>query len=258
MSRSKTIPAVLTIAGSDSGGGAGIQADLKVFAATGVHGLCVITNITAQNPRRVAEILPTPARMVRSQVDSVSEFKPAAAKTGMLYRKEIVQEVIRFASGFNGFLVVDPILVSTSGRALLEKTAFPYLDRLLELASLATPNVAEAGILAGSSIRTPDQALAAARAIRKRYGCAVLLKGGHLPGGPTCIDFLCTDEGEWLIELPRIPRIKTHGTGCTYSAAIAAFVARGQPLLESVTRARELIHRSIAGHRTCSGHPILS
>jgi hydroxymethylpyrimidine/phosphomethylpyrimidine kinase len=246
--RAINLPVALTIAGSDSGGEAGIQADLKTFALLQVHGTCAITCVTAQNRQSVARLQPCAPAMVRSQIEAVAGAMPlAAAKTGMLYSAAIVAEVAAFfRSTRNLPLVVDPVMVATSGRRLLQAGGLAALrSDLLPLATLVTPNVAEAEILTGRKIGSLEELRAAASTIHRQFGCAALVKGGHFRGTGDAVDFLYSGEGEWMLTTPRIRRGGRHGTGCVYSAAITAWVARGSSLEKAVERAKNYIARSI-------------
>ena len=237
MSRIVKRPVALTIAGSDSGGGAGIQADLKTFAALGVHGASAITCLTAQNPRRIAAIEPCSPEMVRQQIQAVfDELPPAAAKTGLLFSEEIVRVVAGFfKTQKRPALVVDPVMVSTSGTSLLEPAAIKILrEQLLPLATLVTPNLDEAAILAGHKIVSVEAMRMAAREIYAQSGCAVLVKGGHLRGLREAVDILFDGRSEWLLSAPFVKGVSTHGTGCTYSAAITAALALGHDLPRAV------------------------
>jgi hydroxymethylpyrimidine/phosphomethylpyrimidine kinase len=230
-------PVALTIAGSDSGGGAGVQADLKTFTALGVHGASAITCLTAQNPRRVLAVVPCPPRMVRQQIQAVFEaLPPAAIKTGMLFSAEIIRAVADALPGKRRTsLVVDPVMIATSGAALLKPAAVQTLcQRLLPLATLVTPNLDETEILAGRKIASVDDMRSAAREIQARYGCATLVKGGHLRGLREAVDIFFDGRTELLLSAPFIRGVSTHGTGCTYSAAIAAALARGCDLSQAV------------------------
>jgi hydroxymethylpyrimidine kinase/phosphomethylpyrimidine kinase len=249
MAAVKLKPVALTIAGSDSGGGAGIQADLKTFAALGVHGASAITCITAQNPGAISRLEACAPKMVRAQIEAVFAWSPpAAAKTGLLYSAAIVREVARFFGQTRGVpLVVDPVMIATSGRRLLQRDAVGILRReLLPLAALVTPNLPEAEVLTGKRIRTPEELRGAARIIYQSCGCAALVKGGHLAGGDMAVDFLCGAEGEWMLSAPRIKGVVLHGAGCTYSAAITAWLARGKSLGESVELGKTHIATLIA------------
>ena len=236
----------LTIAGSDSGGGAGIQADLRTFAAHDVHGTCAITAVTAQNSVTVTDYLALEPRMVAAQIETVAEDMPVSAvKTGMLANRGII-EVVAETLGRAGLrqLVVDPVMVAKSGDRLLDPAAEQaYVERLFPLATLLTPNLPEAEALIGKSVRTLEAMHQAARELRARGVGAVLVKGGHLEGAPVDVFF----DGEVLEELPgtRIETKNTHGTGCTYSAAIAARLALGEPLLEAVRGAKAYLTEAI-------------
>ncbi len=237
-------PVALTIAGSDSGGDAGIQADLKTFADLGVHGTTAITCLTAQNPGKISRLEPCRPIMVRAQLEAiVAHFAPAAAKTGLLYSPAIIREVaIFFMRNPLIPLVVDPVMVSTSGRRLLQIEGFKALKKqLLPIAALVTPNLAEAEILTGKKIRSLTQLRAAAGAIYRTFGCAALVKGGHLPGTGEAVDFFHGWEGEWMLSSPRAANVALHGAGCTYSAAITAWLARGKSRIKSVELAKQYI-----------------
>src|SRR5436190_15154996 len=190
MAKAKRIPIALTIAGSDSGGGAGIQADLKTFAALKVHGTSAITCLTAQNPRRVRAIEPCSASMVWEQIIAVfEELPPAAVKTGMLFSAEIIRVVAKELRKRRCALVVDPVMIATSGAELLQKDAVRALTtKLLPLAKVITPNVPEAEVLLETKIRELEDLRRAARELFERYGCAALVKGGHLKAGDEAID----------------------------------------------------------------------
>jgi hydroxymethylpyrimidine/phosphomethylpyrimidine kinase len=244
------LPVALTIAGSDSGGGAGIQADLKAFARLKVHGATAITCITAQNRKAVLRLEPCPPELVRAQIKAVfAQSRPRAAKTGVLYSAAIIREVVRFFENAGDVpLVVDPVMAATSGRVLLLPSALRILEReLLPMAALVTPNLAEAEALTGRRIRSIQDLRAAARSIQRQYGCAALVKGGHCDHGNHATDFLCTDEGEWSFSAPRIKHVSLHGAGCAYSAAITAWLARGRPLSDAIERAKEYIGEEVLG-----------
>jgi hydroxymethylpyrimidine/phosphomethylpyrimidine kinase len=250
--RAPNMPVALTIAGSDSGGEAGVQADLKTFAALKVHGASAITCVTAQNRKSVARIEPCSPAMVRAQIEAVAGAMPlASAKTGMLYSAAIVREVAAFIKRTPSLpLVVDPVMMSSSGRRLLQSDGLAALQRdLLPLAALVTPNVAEAEILIGSKIATVQELRAAAGTIYRRFGCAALVKGGHLAGTSEAVDFLYSGRGEWMLAAPRAKGSGWHGTGCAFSAAIAAWLARGRSLEKSVELAKKYITRSIYASR---------
>ena len=242
--RLRSLPVVLTIAGSDSGGGAGIQADLKTFTAMGVFGTSAITCITAQNPDAVTGIEAVSSRLIAAQIRAVATgFPVAATKTGMLFLAPVIRTVAKVLQEVgNGPLVVDPVMVATSGARLLRQDAMDALCRLiLPAATVITPNLNEAEILAGCRIRTLPQLQQAARIIAARFGTACVAKGGHLGGG-TVVDVLCTgDDNMTLFKAPRVRTRGTHGTGCTFSAALAAALARGEPLHEAVALAKHFV-----------------
>ncbi len=258
MTQRKSVPVALTIAGSDSGGGAGLQADLHTFASLGVHGTSAVTCVTAQNPRGVTGVQAIQPRLVRRQLDAIlAELPPGACKTGMLYSEPIIRVVSAWAKALGRSgppLIVDPVMVATSGAMLLQAGAVRALRRrLLPLASLVTPNVDEAMVLSGLAIRTPDDLRTAARRIHEESGCAVLAKGGHLRGLREAIDIFYDGRTELLLSAPFVRGVSTHGTGCTYSAAIAAWCARGLPPIRAVRRAKEFISAAIAGSRVLPG-----
>lgn len=236
----------LSIAGSDSGGGAGIQADLLTFAAHGIHGTTAITAITAQNTVAVTAWQALDPAMVRAQIEAVaSDMQVGAFKTGMLANRGIIEEVARVVAerGLPN-LVVDPVMVAKSGDRLLDAEAeAAYREHLFPLARLITPNLPEAEVLLGRRIRSVEEMKEAAIDF-KRFGCrAVLVKGGHLEGDPTDVLW----DGETLHELltRRIETRNTHGTGCTYSAAIVAHLCRGQNLETAVRGAKEYLTEAI-------------
>lgn len=241
------IPIALTIAGSDSGGGAGIQADLKAFHAFGVFGTSVITALTAQNTLGVTGVHAVPPDFVRAQLDAVAtDLRPAALKTGMLATAEIVEAV---AAGIEahglGNVVADPVMIATSGDRLLDTGAERAIsERLLPLVALVTPNLDEAALLVGAPVETVAQMEEAARVLVSRGARAALVKGGHLAGDEV-VDVLF--DGAALARWRR-PRVRTsagHGTGCTLSAAIAAGLAHGRSLHGAVEDALDYVHRAI-------------
>jgi hydroxymethylpyrimidine/phosphomethylpyrimidine kinase len=260
MSKKRNLPVALTIAGSDSGGGAGIQADLKTFAALGVHGTSAITCVTAQNPRKVLGVEACSPAMVRKQMEAVfSELRPAAVKTGMLYSAGIVRTVADFFRRRRDVpLVVDPVMIATSGARLLKADAVEVLRKeLLPLATLVTPNLAEAAVLSGKMPRDVEDMRRAARRIWERFGCAALVKGGHLRGGREAVDIFFDGKNELLLTAPFVRGVKTHGTGCVYSAAIVAHLADGSDLAGAVAGAKEFISRAIGGSKIAGEHGIL-
>ncbi len=259
--RRASFPIVLTIAGSDSGGGAGIQADLKTFTALGCHGTTAITCITAQNPKSVFGIQPIRADIVRKQIEALfAELLPRAVKTGMLFSTEIINEVTDFFSrGKRPTLVVDPVMVATSGAVLLKPSAIRALkEHLLPLATLVTPNLDEAQLLVGRELSSLEDLLDAAEELHAKFGCAALVKGGHLELGDDAIDVLFDGKNFTVLKARRVRGISTHGTGCTYSAAIAAHLAKGEKLPRAVVLAKEFITRAIARSYFAGKHPSLN
>ena len=254
-------PIALTIAGSDSGGGAGVQADLKTFTALGVHGTSAITCVTAQNPRAVTGIQPIRTRLVEAQLDAVfAELPPAAVKTGMLFSAELIRAVADFfARGSRPPLIVDPVMVATSGARLLRPGAIRLLQaRLLPLATLVTPNLDEAGMLVGRPLRSVADLEAAAQEIYSLFGCAMLVKGGHLRCGPAATDVFFDGRKMLRLVAPFVRGVSTHGTGCTYSAAITAFLARGESLPHAVAAAKRYITRAIRQSYRAARHTVLA
>ncbi len=242
----KTRPIALTIAGSDSGGGAGIQADLKTFHQFGVFGTSVVTAITAQNTVGVHAIHPVPLDHVRAQIDAViTDLRPAAFKTGMLATAELVQLVADAIESHSlDAYVLDPVMVATSGDRLLDQDAEQALRHaLLPLATVVTPNLHEAGILTDRPVRSLADMGQAARLLVQRGAGAALVKGGHLEGD--AVDLLWDGRQETVWRRPRIDTRHTHGTGCTLSAAIAAALAGGATLLDATARAIRYIGRAI-------------
>jgi hydroxymethylpyrimidine/phosphomethylpyrimidine kinase len=238
-------PVALTIAGSDPSGGAGIQADLKTFHQFGVYGEAVITLLTVQNTVRVSRVEVMPTLLVLEQLAAVIEdIPPGAAKTGALGSAEMVEAVARAAADFSFALVVDPVMVSKHGLSLLPSDAVAAIrGLLLPRAFLITPNVPEAEALTGSAIRTLEDMRRAACRLRELGARAVLIKGGHLEGDATD---LLLDGVEWQeFPAPRVATPHTHGTGCTYSAAITAGLALGLALPVAVGRAKRFIHEAI-------------
>jgi hydroxymethylpyrimidine/phosphomethylpyrimidine kinase len=243
----------LTIAGSDSSGGAGIQADLKTFSALGVYGASVITALTAQNTRGVQAVHPVPAGFVAAQLDSVlSDLGVGAIKTGMLADAEITETVAqRLRAGPPRPLVVDPVMVATSGDVLLEPEAVGAVRAALApLATLITPNLAEAAVLLGSGTAASEAEMRAQAQALLGLGChAVLVKGGH-GAGAQAVDVLASASGVEVYASPRLETPHTHGTGCTLSAAIAALLAQGVGLGEAVRRAKAFVWHGLEGGRT--------
>jgi len=241
-------PVALTIAGSDPCGGAGIQADLKTFHQFGVYGEAVITLLTVQNSVRVSRVEVMDPALVLEQLEAVLEdIPPAAAKTGALGSSEMVLAMARAAAGFAFPLVVDPVMVGKHGAPLLSDSAASAIrDHLLPRAALITPNVPEAEVLTGMTIRTLDDMRRAACRIHEMGAAAVLIKGGHLDSQSTDVVDLLFDGIEWHeFPAPRLDTRHTHGTGCTYSAAITAGLALGASLENAVAQAKRFIHEAI-------------
>ena len=239
------LPVVLTVAGSDSGGGAGIQADLKTFAALGCHGTSAIAAVTVQSTRGVSGYLDLPPALVRDQMDAVvADLAPRAAKTGMLASTAIIEVVAEAIEEHRLRVVVDPVMVAKGGHQLLHEDAVNALrDRLLPAAAILTPNLPEAEVLLGRKIHTPDQAAQAARDL-VGLGChAAVVKGGHAAGGADDVLYDGT-EITWL-RAKRVETPHTHGSGCVFSAAIAAGLAQGLPLADAVARAKRFISGAI-------------
>lgn len=237
----------LTIAGSDSGGGAGIQADLKTFSALGVYGASVITAITAQNTQGVTAVDGVRPAMVAAQLDAVlTDIGFGAVKVGMLFSAEIIRIVAAGLRPSIAPMVLDPVMVAKSGDALLQADAVVALvDTLLPRATLLTPNLPEAACLLGlPQAETPEAAAEQGRLLLDRGPEAVLMKGGH-GQGPDCIDVLVTRDGVAQLAAPRIDTPHTHGTGCSLSSAIAANLARGMPLVAAVRAAHGWLHAAI-------------
>ena len=251
-------PRVLSIAGSDSGGGAGIQADLKTISALGCYGMTAITALTAQNTCGVRAIHGVPPQMLRDQIDAVIEdIGSHAVKIGMLHSPEIVRTVAEAIDRHAlKNVVFDPVMVATSGAVLIEKSAMETLVReLFPRATVITPNLDEAALLVNRPLHSPQDMEQAALDLLEQGARAVLLKGGHLPG-ETVIDLLITESGErhWM-EAPRIHSPNTHGTGCTLSSAIASYLALGASLAEAVVRARAYVRGALlAGALVTTGH----
>jgi hydroxymethylpyrimidine/phosphomethylpyrimidine kinase len=246
------IPVALTIAGSDSSAGAGIQADLKTFSALGVYGLTAVTCVVAETPGVVSKIEPVSPELVREQIDVVlRSFPVAAIKTGLLFSRKIVAEVARLLHEHRSTpLVVDPVMVATSGDPLLRDDAIETYERdLFPIAALITPNLGEAGRLLGKSIHDLAAMREAGQVLTEKYGVPVLLKGGHLAGNDA-IDLLFLEGNVIEFSAPFSRGIATHGTGCTYSAAITAGLATGFALEEAIRRAKKFVTTTIAQHHT--------
>jgi len=244
------VPVALTIAGSDSSAGAGIQADLKTFSALGVYGLTAVTCVVAETPGRVSKIEPVSAELVRDQIEVLlRSFPVAAIKTGLLFSASLIAEIARLLRAHRSTpLVIDPVMVATSGDALLQDDAIQTYEReLFPLAALLTPNLGEAGRLIGKRIADLAEMREAGEILVKKYGVPVLLKGGHLTGDDA-IDLLFLKGNVIEFSAPFSRGIATHGTGCTYSAAITAGLAVGLSLEEAIRRAKKFVTAAIAQH----------
>lgn len=257
--RRRTLACALTVAGSDSGGGAGVQADLKTFAARGVYGTSVVTALTAQDTRTVHRVMVVPPAFVRAQVDAVLDDLGAdAVKTGMLGSAAVVAAVAdAFAAHRVRRLVVDPVLHASEGRPLLGRGGLEaVLRRLLPLAEIVTPNLAEASMLVGFPVRDLRGMAEAARALVGAGARAAVVTGGHLPGA--AVDVVYVDGTMYRLRADRVPGDAPHGTGCTFAAAIAAERAKDVPILEAIRAAKRYtttcIRRAV---RLGRGRPIL-
>ncbi|RDD53412.1 MAG: bifunctional hydroxymethylpyrimidine kinase/phosphomethylpyrimidine kinase [Candidatus Korarchaeota archaeon NZ13-K] len=241
----KRVPVALTIAGSDSGGGAGIQADLKTFAALGVHGTVALTSITAQNTKEVTAIQDVSVDVIKAQIEAVvSDIGVDAAKTGMLHTSEIIEAVAEEVRRHRFPLVVDPVMIAKSGAPLLRKEAVRSLvEELLPLAKVVTPNAREAEVISGIEVRSLEDARRAARLIAELGPQAVIVKGGHIESDES-VDLLY--DGEFTeLRAPRIESRNTHGTGCSFSAAIAAELAKGRSIRDAFRTAKLLVTEAI-------------
>jgi len=237
----------LTIAGSDSGGGAGIQADLKTFAAHGVHGLSAIAALTAQNTRGVTAVHVPPVEFLRAQIDACfDDFAIGAVKLGMLANAGVIHAVADALETYKPrFIVLDPVMVATSGAKLLEDDALDALrTRLLPLASIVTPNIPEAEILYGRSVRSTNDMHDCAIAMRYSLAQACLVKGGHLQAGNEVVDVFCDEDGTQSIIHPRLD-LEAHGTGCTLASAIAANLCLGLSIPEAAREASDYVERAL-------------
>ncbi|MCZ6533816.1 MAG: bifunctional hydroxymethylpyrimidine kinase/phosphomethylpyrimidine kinase [SAR324 cluster bacterium] len=251
------LPVALTIAGSDSGGGAGIQADLKSFSALGVFGTSAITAITAQNPQGVAAVQGVEPQLAAQQIAQVMDyFKVGAVKIGLLYSAEIIhavaealeQAIAQRNSGEEKLpVVVDPVMIATSGARLLKEDAVDALGkRIFPLASLITPNMDEAALLSGQQVNTDEHLASAAEEIYRRYGVPVLVKGGHLKGNDEAIDALYEGKAAEYFAAPYLLQVDSHGAGCTLSSAIAVYLMRGFPLADAISEGKNYLHQALA------------
>jgi hydroxymethylpyrimidine kinase/phosphomethylpyrimidine kinase len=233
----------LTIAGSDSGGGAGIEADLKTFQALGVHGTCAITAITSQNTIGVQAVFDVPVRVIESQIDSVmDDFDVAFAKTGMLSRAETVECVARKAGEYGLKLVVDPVMAAEAGGRLLNPDAVEALKKyILPLAEVTTPNVYEASVLSGVDVKDPESAKEACKIMHGMGARHVVVTGGHMGG----VDVLY--DGRFKVFRGELVTGGTHGTGCTHSAAITAYLCRGESVESACSKAKAFVKNAVLG-----------
>lgn len=242
-------PIALTIAGSDCSSGAGIQADLKTFSTLGTHGLTALSCVVAETPESVESIHPVPSPILQEQVEILLNTYPVnAIKTGMLYSKaHLVAVVEMLASRTHIPLVVDPVMVATSGTTLLNNDAIQaYRERLLPSATLITPNMPEASVLIDSPIETKEDLEPAAKKLSELYQTSVLLKGGHLPGDQDRLDILWHNGKAHHYTSPKIEIACTHGTGCTLSAAITAHLAKGKSMTDAVESSIDWVHQAIS------------
>ena len=252
-----TLKTVLTIAGSDSSGGAGIQADIKTITMHGLYAMSVVTALTAQNTREVSGILPTPAEFVGAQLDAVfTDIFPDAVKIGMLPNTEVIETVAEKLIQYGARnVVLDPVMVATSGGRLMRDEAVDTLTaRLFPLAAVVTPNIPEAEALTGMPVIRDEAAMAAAaEKLSRLYGCAALVKGGHLPDRAELADILAYEGKLCRIPARRVDTANTHGTGCTLSSAIACGLAQPLSLADSVKAAKAYLQRALEADLTL-GH----
>ncbi len=248
-------PVVLTIAGSDSGGGAGIQADLKTIEATGGFGTSALTAVTAQNTTGVESSHVLPVGEIKAQIDAISsDFDVRAVKTGMLATAEIVETVTAAVAGIDAPVVVDPVMVAATGDRLLTENAESAYGALIAESTLVTPNADEAAVLTGVDPDDEASARAAGRELLSMGANAALVKGGHVPGDRV-LDVLVTPDAVKTVTHPRIDTDATHGSGCTLSAAIATRLARGKPIADAVERSVAFTQRAIRYHHAVGSGP---
>ena len=240
------ISRILVIAGSDSGGGAGIQADIKTISMLGGYAMTAITALTAQNTQTVSAVLPIEPDFITQQIQVVADdIGVDVIKTGMLHNQDVILAVAKAVKAIDCPLVLDPVMVATSGDKLLKDDAIDALKtELLPLADVVTPNVPEAELLSGITIKTRDDMIEAAKAMEALGAKAVLLKGGHLEG-ETLYDLLWYDNQPYWYESPRIDTVHTHGTGCTLASAVATLLGQGNALLDAVEAARAYVLKAI-------------
>jgi len=239
---------VTTIAGSDSGGGAGIQADLKTFQELKVFGTSVITALTAQNTLGVSDVLPIEVSFVEKQLQAlVEDFSISAVKTGMLFSSEIIQSIAHILAEINIPLIVDPVMIAKGGESLLQQEAIEALRScLLPLATIVTPNIPEAETLSGRTINSLTDIKEAAKVLLLMGVQCVIIKGGHLEDKCHATDYVFFQDGRsFSMQSTRIATKNTHGTGCTFSAALTAFLGQGLPLEEAIEEAKKFIQLAI-------------
>lgn len=256
--KSRTIPAVLTIAGSDSGGGAGIQADLRTFHALQVYGCSAITAVTSQNPNEVRRVDVLPAEAVKSQLATILDTIPIRfAKTGMLANRKVIECTAEIAATRNLSLIVDPVMVSTSGTQLLQTSAISAMKTLLlPLAEWLTPNIPEAELLCGRKVDSLQDLADLAVMLHEQYHCNILLKSGHLPHTDDAPDIVCYGGKLYTLTSPKVAIAKNtaHGTGCTLSAALTANLATGKNWQEAVMESKAFVLGSLAENVALSNH----
>ena len=242
-------PSAMTIAGSDSGGGAGIAADLRTFNAFGVFGTFAVTAVTSQNPSAVRRIDPLPGEAVTAQIDAVLEKIPVRfCKSGMLFSAENIRAAADAVRKYRLKLICDPVMISTSRSKLLRDDAIDaMISALLPLAAWITPNIPEAELLTGREIDGLPAMLDAAAELHEKFSCAVLLKGGHLSGGQAC-DVIAREAKRYILSAPRLdlPPLAAHGTGCTLSAALTAMLALDMPWKQAVCESKAFVYGSLA------------
>lgn len=241
-------PVVLTIAGSDCSSGAGIQADLKAFSYFGTHGLTALTCVVAETPNKVVSIHPIPPAILQDQLKILLEtYQVKAIKTGMLFSKAHIVAVTELLEDLPIPIVVDPVMVATSGTHLIEEDAVDaYTQRLLPIASMVTPNLAEASVLLKEEVSQLNEMEAAARDIGSFFNLSCLVKGGHLPSSDDRVDVLYSDRKLHRFSAPTVDIDSTHGTGCTLSAAITANIGRGMNTVDAVKTAKDWVHSAIS------------
>ena len=254
------IPVALSIATSDSGAGAGLQADLLTFAARGVFGTTLFCALTAQNPDSVSAIHTLPEAFIQEQWKQLQGYFPIAAiKTGMLFSREIIEQVSGFFREVENLpKVVDPVMVAASGAVLLREDAIDAMKTLLKAATLATPNLDEMHMLVGWRPASPEQMLRAGKEAVEDFGCAVLVKGGHLQADRIEDVLLLPDGSSHTFSAPHLPGVNTHGSGCTLASAITAELAKGNPLPEAVEAAHAYLQQTLKRPLTVSGERFIS